>query len=302
MKKRFYSNGKLLLSGEYAILDGALGLAIPTSYGQSLQIVPTPSGQLEWRSYDENDQPWFTAAYDPISLEVISTSDQDVAGPLQQLLREAKRQNPLLLADGKGLLMEAHLGFPRNWGLGSSSTLVNNLAQWARVDPYALLWNTLGGSGYDIACARHHGPLTYRLREAGPEVQEINFNPAFRDSLYFVHLNQKQSSREAIAAYRERAFDKQALADEIGQITQKMVLAPTLDQFETLMEQHEETLSRVLGLAPVKQRLFPDHPGAIKSLGAWGGDFVLATGDDGCRGYFRDKGYSTTIPYSKMIL
>ena len=32
MIKNYYSNGKLLLSGEYAILDGAEGWAIPTKF------------------------------------------------------------------------------------------------------------------------------------------------------------------------------------------------------------------------------------------------------------------------------
>lgn len=302
MKKRFYSNGKLLLSGEYAILDGARGLAIPTSYGQSLQVGPTNSGLLEWKSYDENQSLWFTAVYKLESLELVSTSDQGVASLLQKLLRDAKTQNPLIMGEVDGLLMESDLSFPRTWGLGSSSTLINNLAQWARVDPYGLLWNSLGGSGYDIACARHHRPINYRLKAGRPEIREIDFNPPFRGSLYFVHLNQKQSSKEAIAAYRNRVFDKESLVHEIDQITHKMVSAPTLSEFEILMERHEEILSKILGIPPVKQQVFPDHPGAIKSLGAWGGDFILATGDQGCRGYFEGKGYPTVIPYTRMIL
>ena len=32
---RFYSNGKLLITGEYVILDGALSLAVPSLLGQS---------------------------------------------------------------------------------------------------------------------------------------------------------------------------------------------------------------------------------------------------------------------------
>jgi len=34
----FYSNGKLLITGEYLVLDGAKALALPTKYGQG-QIV-----------------------------------------------------------------------------------------------------------------------------------------------------------------------------------------------------------------------------------------------------------------------
>ena len=36
--QRFYSNGKLLLSGEYLILDGATGIALPTTFGQEMCV------------------------------------------------------------------------------------------------------------------------------------------------------------------------------------------------------------------------------------------------------------------------
>src|SRR5690606_30648387 len=202
MTKKFHSNGKLLISGEYAILDGALGLAIPTFYGQSLHLAPTTSGLLEWKSYDPNGRSWFTATYDLGTLEIMATTGKATAKTLQGLLREAQRLNPLLMKDSAGILGETHLEFPRNWGLGSSSTLINNLAQWARADPYTLLRNAFGGSGYDIACARHNGPLTYRLVAGEPQVQEIDFDPIFKDALFFVHLNQKKSSKAAIGAYR----------------------------------------------------------------------------------------------------
>ena len=37
-KKTFYSNGKLLITGEYLVLDGARSLAIPTKFGQFLIV------------------------------------------------------------------------------------------------------------------------------------------------------------------------------------------------------------------------------------------------------------------------
>ena len=301
MKKEFYSNGKLLLSGEYAILDGALGLAIPTSYGQSLQVTPTSSGVLEWTSLDENDHSWFSAAFDLANLKVVSTSDESMAQTLAHLLLEANAQNPLLLIDSDGFEVTTRLTFPRSWGLGTSSTLINNLAQWGRVDAYQLLWNAFGGSGYDIACAQHNSPITYQRLDGEPKVETIDFDPIFKDSLYFVHLNQKQSSKEAIANYRNRQFDRNKLIQEISSITHRMIEVPTLAGFESLMETHENLLSSVLQEQPVKQRLFPDYFGIVKSLGAWGGDFVLATGDEKTMAYFKDKGYPTVIPYSRMI-
>ncbi|WP_349351983.1 MULTISPECIES: GYDIA family GHMP kinase [unclassified Flagellimonas] len=301
MKKEFYSNGKLLLSGEYAILDGALGLAIPTSYGQSLQVTPTSSCVLEWTSLDENDHSWFSATFDLANLKIVSTSDEAMAQTLVHLLLEANAQNPLLLTDSDGFEVTTRLTFPRSWGLGTSSTLINNLAQWARVDAYQLLWNAFGGSGYDIACAQHNSPITYQRLDGEPKVETIDFDPIFKDSLYFVHLNQKQSSKEAIANYRNRQFDRNKLIQEISYITHRMIEVPTLAGFESLMETHENLLSDVLQEQPVKQRLFPDYFGMIKSLGAWGGDFVLATGDEKTTAYFKGKGYSTVIPYSRMI-
>ena len=302
MEKEFYSNGKLLLSGEYAILDGALGLAIPTSYGQSLHVTPTTSGFLEWTSFDENKNIWFSAKFDLTHLNVVSTSDETMAQTLLTLLLEANAQNPLLLTDSDGFQIETHLTFPQSWGLGTSSTLINNMAQWARVDAYQLLWNAFGGSGYDIACAQYNFPITYQLVDGVPKVEVIDFNPIFKNSLYFVHLNQKQSSKEAITNYRAQQFDKSELIKKVSSLTQKMIGTSTLSGFESLMEEHESLLSSILKIEPVKQRLFPDYFGMMKSLGAWGGDFVLATGDDKTISYFKSKGYPTVIPYSKMIL
>lgn len=302
MEKEFYSNGKLLLSGEYAILDGALGLAIPTSYGQSLQVTPNTSGFLDWTSLDLNKNVWFSAQLDLTNLNVIATSDKSMANTLKTLLLEANAQNPLLLTDSEGFKIETHLTFPRNWGLGTSSTLINNLAQWARVDAYQLLWNAFGGSGYDIACAQTNSPLVYQLKNNKPKVESIAFDPYFKESLYFVHLNQKQSSKKAIANYREQQFDTSELVKKITDLTRAMIGATNLSDFELFMDRHETVLSAILKMTPVKERLFPDYYGTIKSLGAWGGDFILATGDEKSISYFKSKGYNTVIPYSKMVL
>jgi len=71
--------------------------------------------------------------------------------------------------------------------------------------------------------------------------------------------------------------------------------------FEQLLERHEALLSKILKTPTVKSQLFPDYPGAIKSLGGWGGDFMLVTGDSSAKGYFQDKGYRTVIGYSEMV-
>ncbi|SNY94492.1 GYDIA family GHMP kinase [Flagellimonas pacifica] len=302
MRKEFHSNGKLLLSGEYAILEGAQGLAIPTQYGQSLTIKPTNSKLLEWTSLDEKQNVWFEGTYTLDSLKGISISDNAISSTLILLLKEAKSQNPGFLNDHNGIKVETNLSFPRDWGLGTSSTLINNIAQWANIDAYQLLWNAFGGSGYDIACSRHNSPILYQIVDGTPKVEEVNFNPPFKDSIHFVYLNQKQSSKEAIAAFRERDFNKNQLILDISDVTKGMVDAQTLTDFESMMTKHEEVLSKILGLPPIKSKFFKDYPGAIKSLGAWGGDFIMATGKQNALDYFSDKGFNTIFSFSEMIL
>ena len=53
MEKTFYSNGKLLLTGEYVVLDGATALAIPTKYGQYLEISASEKKGIRLAVFEE---------------------------------------------------------------------------------------------------------------------------------------------------------------------------------------------------------------------------------------------------------
>ena len=302
MSQEYYSNGKLLLSGEYVILDGAKGLAVPTKFGQSLHINPINEMTISWLSIDSNEKTWFTAEFDTKTLNVEKSSAEDMAKTLQRILVEAKRLNPEFLNTELGIEVKTQLTFPRNWGLGTSSTLINNIAQWADVDAHQLLWNSFGGSGYDISCAQHNTPIIYHIEKTKPVVKPVTFNPSFKDALFFVYLNEKRSSKKAIASYRNRIFDRKELILKIDAITTEMINAKTLKQFETLLYAHENLLANLLETIPVKQRLFKDYFGHIKSLGAWGGDFVLATGNQKTPEYFKSKGFDTVLTFEQMVL
>lgn len=302
MIQEYYSNGKLLLSGEYAVLDGALAWAIPTKYGQFLKVTSNESSQISWKSIDEKGNVWFEATYAINTLTELSSSDGQTSEALVKILSEARQLNPNFLSDSDGYAIETKLTFPKNWGLGSSSTLINTIANWAKVNAQELLSKTFGGSGYDIACAQHNKPILFQIAKGLPTVQEIHENLPYAASLYFVYLNQKKNSRDAIAAYRKRTIDKIALSDKISKITNEMVVSTNISNFERLIHQHEEVLSEALGIPTVKSELFPDYTGAIKSLGGWGGDFILATGDKNTPEYFKNKGYHTVIPFKDMIL
>ncbi|MGB5315750.1 MAG: GYDIA family GHMP kinase [Robiginitalea sp.] len=306
MKKSFYSHGKLLLSGEYTVLDGATAMALPTRLGQWLHVVETDTEGLEWSSKNPDGAPWFTALF---QREDFTERAPETAFPsgirerLLYLLRAAVRLNPEFAKKLMGVRVETHLEFPREWGLGSSSTLISNLGLWAGTDPYDLLAATLGGSGYDIAAARSSGPFFYTLRGGNaPLVHPMPFDPVFAGDLFFVYLNQKQDSREGIARYRQRPAPSTEVLKTVSGLSLQLANASDLPAFRQALDAHEALLGEILEMEPIKNRWFPDYPGSIKSLGAWGGDFILATGSSQDQDYFRQKGYSIVRPYREFIL
>ncbi|MDL5510876.1 GYDIA family GHMP kinase [Arenibacter sp. M-2] len=306
MTKQYYSNGKLLITAEYLVLDGAQSLAVPTLYGQSLSVKETQDRLLTWKSLDDKGKPWFESDYeledfDPVTKNTVSEEALAISVTLKKILLEARKLNPSFLSTSQGYEITTALNFPREWGLGSSSTLINNIAQWAQIDAYVLLWNAFSGSGYDIACAQNNSPIIYQLKNSRPIVHSASFNPTFKSDLYFVYLNQKQNSRDGIAQYRNKEFNAFSAISQINSITQRILTCTRLSQFDKLIKKHESILSEILGTPTVKERLFSDFKGAIKSLGAWGGDFILATGNKTTPDYFKEKGYATVIPYSKMV-
>jgi len=302
MTQSFYSNGKLLLSGEYAILDGAEGWAIPTKFGQSLKFTTTTSGILSWKSLNTDGSIWFKGSYDTADFNVLATSDEDISKTLINLLKQTRILQPKFLIATDGCAVETKLTFPRNWGLGTSSTLINNIAQLAKVNPYSLLKQSFGGSGYDIACAQNDNPIVFKIKNNQPVIREVKPILSFSNEVYFVYLNQKKNSREAISAYRKQPIDKVALVKTITELTRQLIQATTLSEFESVLNLHEKTLSHTLNMPTIKETLFPDYTGSIKSLGGWGGDFVLVTGREKTINYFKAKGYTTILSYSDMVL
>ncbi len=297
----FHANGKLLLTGEYFILDGAVGLALPTKFGQSLTVELSTEKGIFWKSIDCENKLWFEAQFSE-SLEIISSSDKDIAKTLQQILSHCN-----LITHHSSLT--TRLDFPNDWGLGSSSTLISLLAQWSNTNPYELLAKTFGGSGYDIACATAKSAITYQLLHSPLSIDHrlstIDYRPDFSNHLYFVHLGKKQNSREGIQRYKNLTIDKTDFIEQISELTQKIIQANELDEFCYYLEVHENIVSNVLNLRKVKEIYFADFPGTIKSLGAWGGDFVLVASDESpemIRHYFQSKGFSTFLPYHTIIL
>ena len=222
--------------------------------------------------------------------------------------------NPAFLITNHQSPITCRLDFPRQWGLGTSSTLIYMVAKWAEVDAFELLARTFGGSGYDVACAGASGPILYHLENGKPQFESCDFFPPFHNSLYFIYLGKKQDSREGIRNYRLRIAvpsgnDKGLQADEtaskVSELTQQFLAAQTLAEFDELIRQHEALVAEAIGLPRAKSLFFNDFWGEVKSLGAWGGDFVLATSDrpaEETRHYFNEKGFEVFLPFDELVL
>ncbi len=305
----FYSNGKLLITAEYLVLNEAKALALPTVFGQTLQVKQKKDNTeiIHWKSYDYDKSIWFEASFTTtnfriIAFESLSNSYKKTALKLQEILKKCRELNSTFLQTKNGFFVETNLNFPKNWGLGTSSTLINNIAKWANINPFTLQFSIFGGSAYDIACAQNDFPILYQLKDKTPSITKTTFQPKFSNNLFFVYLNKKQNSRSAIAHYQKKQIDLKSIISQINTITNQLLDANiSLKEFELLLEKHEQIISNIIQKKPIKQQLFPDYFGAIKSLGAWEGDFILVTGNEKTLVYFKSKGYTTILKYTDMI-
>ena len=293
-----------MLTSEYYVLDGAKTLAFPTKQGQKMMVKATRGSDLNWKSYDVHGEIWFESQISLYDFSAVKTTDEAVSEKIQSILKNAVRLNSEFLSNWKAFKIETHLEFCRNWGLGSSSSLIHLVADWADVNPFLLHFKVSQGSGYDIACAGADGPLVFALADDSLHYEEVDFNPSFTKNLYFVHLNEKQSSDDAVKYYFKHAKNKKATVKALTEITDKIISAKDFNEFCGLLRRHEEIVAREMKLKTVQSERFSEFQGLTKSLGAWGGDFVLAASDKGqekVHSYFNEKGFDTVVAFDDMI-
>lgn len=303
-EKSFKSHTKLMVSGEYLVLKGAMSLALPLKYSQQLTIQEhsgTPG--IKWKSRIKSES-WFNATYLLPDFRVSETNNNPIAETLSTILQAAKSLNPSFLQASSEYTITSVMDFEPGWGIGSSSSLISNIAYWAECDPYELNFQVFNGSGYDIACSRSSFPIIYKIKDDKPFVELAQFNPPFYTSLYFVYLNKKQNSKESILKL-DRSKITTGDITAISKITTDLIAAPDLESFKLLMEKHEQIIANIINATPIKSLLFSDFRGSIKSLGAWGGDFIMVASNESekyIRDYFNAKNLKTIFRYDEIVL
>jgi hypothetical protein len=117
-----------------------------------------------------------------------------------------------------------------------------------------------------------------------------------------VYLNKKQSSKSAINNYLNKQFSLDKVKTKIDKITAFVTETNDVSAFMAALDKHEILMSGVLEQLTVKESFFPDFNGTVKSLGAWGGDFVMVVSKENPLLYFAEKGYDTIFILLKFFL
>lgn len=298
---KFKSNGKLLITSEYLVMKGAMALAIPAKLDQELNVISTNSDFVNWKSFNKDNQIWYEEKFFLDKGALIYHGEKNKMSDLiVRLFDYIHKFNKPEKSIGNEFIWK--INFNINWGLGSSSTLINNLSKWAKVNPYKLLFSVFNGSGYDIACCDKSNPIIFQKKDDYLSVSDTTFNPNFLNNLFLIFLNKKQDTQKSVQNFLE---SDQSLSEgiiQINEIVHEIENVKDITTFESLIERHEKIIANILQMPTIQNEKFPDYNnGVIKSLGSWGGDFVLATGDEKSVDYFEEKGFNTIRKISDLL-
>lgn len=305
--KRYYANGKLLISGEYLVLSGAEALAVPLKKGQWLEagiISGEEAPCLKWQAR-VLDKEWFSATILLQDMEIVQTSDPVIASRLVKIFGEIIEMNNGLFESGKSYSFSTLSTFDHIWGMGSSSALIANLARWAMIDPFDLFYRLNRGSGYDVAAALAEGPIVFSKTNHRATIIPVRFLPAFHQHIWFVYRGRKQDTERSLYEFSTLPEPTRQQIQMINYFTGELLHTRHLKQFMQIMSEHESFISHLLGKKTVKEEYFSDFNGEIKSLGAWGGDMMMAVSllpGDYIRTYFQTKDIQTVFDFHSLVL
>ncbi|MDA8791846.1 hypothetical protein N9N67_01300 [Bacteriovoracaceae bacterium] len=193
--------------------------------------------------------------------------------------------------------------FHLKYGFGSSSTSIKNISSLFNIDPWKLYFSAVNGSGADLAATFFSpgnivlytkDPLT--MKQVTPQWDDI-----FEKSL-FIYLGSKVSSKKEIDHLNFNSENK--LISQIDNIIHQLFSVNSIDKFIPLLKKHEQLISLINGQEVIQEKLFSDFPGGIKSLGAWGGDYIWAISEkdlEDIKTYFKNKNYNQFYSYQELV-
>lgn len=280
--KSFYSSGKILLIGEYAVTKGIEALTLPVMAGQWMHVWDVPAkgvAKLTWQSKEWDGSVWFECKIDTDIMHVTESTDDAVAKTLVRILREIHLRKPDLF-DGKMLRIENECEFNRDFGLGTSSSLIGNLSKWSGISGQLLQKTGFGGSGYDSAVALVGKPLIYWLEGDEPNWSSWNLPADMTATWFLAFPGQKQNSRKSLEGVSDKLeilAQDSMLMQQLNTIISAVKSPRSVPLMEAMLEMWQALLSQSLDLPRAWETLqiSPVPGGLCKWLGAWGGDVLL---------------------------
>ncbi len=233
---------------------------------------------------------------------IISTNSEERAHFILNILKKARELNPLFFHKNPSFHIITQLEFDPDWGWGSSSSLIVNLARWVKISPFKLHKLVSRGSGYDIAAALSNQPILFRKTELKNFYRETTVKDTLTENSYFIYLKHKKNTEQELMHLDGSYFNNSKL-DTITEITLSLLNEDDTRKIHHLLHQHEEIISSLIGKPSVQSLYFSDFPGTIKSLGAWGGDFIMAFTEESyssVKEYFASKGYPVIFKWKEI--
>ncbi len=304
-KNQYRAPGKLLITGEYQVLKGAEALAVPTKPAQVTSVASTENpGLVRWETADISGL-WFQGVFDLQNRKILKSSSTKSAEFIFNLLLTLKKMKPDHFKNS-GYHIINHQEFGHEWGLGSSSSLIVNLGRWAGIDPMKLHYAVSQGSGYDVACALKESAIVFRLEKKNlPEIIPVTFNPPFKNHLYFAYRGEKVDSARSVVEFLSTKSDDSAEIENISHLTAELLKVNNVPDCIVILTEHEKIIGSILAQTPISQLYFSDFKGFVKSLGAWGGDFMLFVTPENkeyMKNYLFKKKINTWFSYDDLII
>lgn len=301
----YRANGKLIITAEYLVMQGALALAVPVRFGQQMtvELLENLPGRIEWTAF-ANENRWFYAGFGMHNWTCYSTNNEEAALRLVALLRTAAEMNPHRFNPAGGYTITTNANFSLSWGLGSSSSLVAMISEWTGVDPFGLLFRTASGSGCDVAASMSDGPILYRIGNTSPQVEPVDYFPPFHRQMWFVYLGNKQLTHSEISSFNKQVPASSSQIEQMDVLTRTMWQATDIVQCTRTMREHDQLIGSLLKRKPLQEERFQEFNGRIKQLGAWGGDFALAVSEmEGgeVKNYFTGRGLPVVFSFAELV-
>ena len=116
---KYKSNGKILLTSEYLVLDGAQALALPSKFSQSLEVKETKNiNQISWTSYDFDGKKWFDDLF-AISKDkfIYEKRKNKFSDKMVSIFNGIKKLNSKAFTNS-GIKFTTKLHLSKEWGIG----------------------------------------------------------------------------------------------------------------------------------------------------------------------------------------